>query len=97
VERFSAISPHVDLLKETSYLVFLIDRKYNDPPSKKKTKRILIVNKHHQQIIGEILWFGRWRQYCFFPANYTTTVWNTTCLEDVQSVIKELMDERKKK
>jgi hypothetical protein len=87
-----AISSVMDLIIETPYLAFLIDNKH-----KGKTKRIVIMNKHHQQIIGEILWFGRWRQYCFFPANHMATVWNKTCLEDVQKVIKELMEERKKK
>ena len=59
----------------------------------KKTKLIGIVNKHHEEVIGEIRWFSRWRQYCFYP--YPNTIWNITCLTDVNSVIKDLMDERK--
>ncbi len=43
--------------------------------------------------LHEIKWYGRWRQYCFFPEE--GAIWNTRCLEDVQEVIKALMDERK--
>ena len=60
-----------------------------------KTKTIFIINIHHDEVIGEIKWFSRWRQYCFFPNN--STIWNPHCLNDVSTVIKELMDERKLK
>ena len=75
------------IIKETQYLAFV------ETPTRGKTKVIAIVNRHHEQIIGEIRWFGRWRQYCFFP--YNDTVWNTTCMDDVNSVIGELKNERK--
>lgn len=74
------------VIKETQYLSFV------EAPTKGKTKVIAIVNRHHEEIIGEIRWFGRWRQYCFFPRG--ETVWNTTCMDDVNSVIKQLREER---
>lgn len=75
------------ILKETKYLRFI------DKEVKQTTKIIGIVNIHYDEEIGEIKWFGRWRQYCFYPSN--RTIWNTGCMEDVHGVIKELMNERK--
>jgi hypothetical protein len=60
-----------------------------------KTKTIFIINIHHDEVLGEIKWFSRWRQYCFFPNH--STIWNKDCLDEVNSVIKDLMDERKPK
>jgi hypothetical protein len=59
-----------------------------------KTKRIVILSKRHWSILGEIRWYGAWRQYTFRPD--PETIWNTKCLEDVQKCIRVLMDERKK-
>jgi hypothetical protein len=79
----------MNILKETQYLRFV------EFPKREKTRIIAVMNIHHEQIIGMIKWFGRWRQYCFFPS--TETVWNINCLNDVNSVITMLADERKKK
>lgn len=76
----------MEIIKETKYLVFAL------VPTKGKTKSVDIINKHHEEVIGEIKWFGPWRQYCFFP--YNNTLWNTTCITDVQEVIDELKKER---
>ena len=48
---------------------------------------------YHDDQIGEIKWFGKWRQYCFYPNG--NTIWNVNCLNDVNSVITKLMEERK--
>lgn len=77
----------METLKTTKYLRFDIIRDTG------KTKVIFIINIHHDEVIGEIRWFSRWRQYCFLPNS--GTVWNTACLDDVNAVIKQLMDERK--
>jgi len=74
-------------IKETQYLVF------EELPTKNKTKYITVINKNSEDIIGEIKWYASWRQYCFFPEY--DTVWNTTCLNDVQEVILKLMNDRK--
>jgi hypothetical protein len=78
----------MNILKETEYLRFVEFEK------KEKTKVIAVINKHHEEVLGMIKWFSRWRQYCFFPN--TETVWNINCLNDVNEVIKNLMNERKK-
>jgi hypothetical protein len=79
----------METLKTTKYLKFDIVKDTG------KTKLIFIINIHHDEVIGEIRWFSRWRQYCFSPNN--NTIWNTECLNDVNAVIKQLMDERKTK
>jgi hypothetical protein len=42
-------------------------------------------------MLGIIKWFGRWRQYAFFPDN--GTVYNVECLNDITIHIKELKNE----
>jgi hypothetical protein len=77
----------MNVIKETKYLRFI------DKEIRQKTKIIGVVNIHHDEEIGEIKWFSRWRQYCFYPSN--NTIWNKTCMEDVHEVITDLMEERK--
>lgn len=45
-------------------------------------------------LLGRIGWFGRWRQYCFFP--HPDTVFNRGCLDDINSFIADQMDRRKR-
>ena len=47
-----------------------------------------ILSKEHGFKLGTIKWFGRWRQYCFFPCS--ETVFNVECLSDIQDFIKQL-------
>ena len=78
----------METIKQTKYLAF-VD---TDQPETKKTKIIAIVSIHHDEAIGEIRWFSKWRQYCFYP--YNETVWNIDCLGSITSVIRELMIKR---
>ena len=77
------------VIKETKYLVF------EELPTKTKTRYVNVINIRSGNFIGEIKWYGPWRQYCFFPD--MDTVWNPKCLDDVNAVIRELMEERKVK
>jgi hypothetical protein len=52
-------------------------------------------NNNSDFILGEVKWYGPWRQYCFFPEG-SVTVFNRTCLADVQNFLQELMDRRGK-
>ena len=61
---------------------------------KGKTKRFEIVSKSSGDALGRISWYPQWRQYTFSPAY--PTVWNVSCLQDIQNFINELMEERKK-
>jgi len=62
-------------------------------PHKGKTKRFSVISKQHGFPLGEIKWYGSWRQYSFYPNG--DTIWNTDCLKDIQDFIQQLMDERK--
>lgn len=59
----------------------------------RKTSVWSVVSKSSGDSLGRILWFGRWRQYCFFPEE--ETVWNVGCLASVQEFISEQMAARR--
>lgn len=39
-------------------------------------------------VLGELRWFGRWRQYTLFPAE--DTVWNADCLWAIEEKLRSL-------
>lgn len=43
--------------------------------------------------LGWIKWFGRWRQYCFYPA--PETIFNKGCLTEIASFCADRMAERR--
>ena len=57
-----------------------------------KTKVITVWAKRNGELLGFIQWFGRWRQYAFFPRK--DTVWSDECLDDIQQKIKSLKSSR---
>ena len=62
-----------------------------------RTQKTVILNvesKTHKTLLGQIKWFGRWRQYTFFPCHETT--FNQECLADIMSQIHRLMATRRK-
>lgn len=61
---------------------------------KRKTPIYEIRNKHSGSNIGTVAWYGRWRQFCFFP--FGATIWSTGCLDDLKDVIAKAMDERRR-
>ena len=66
----------------------LVDRK-------PKTVVMHVVSNMDGQILGEISWFGRWRQYTFDPESHTT--FNNGCLQDVADVLTSLNEEHRQK
>jgi hypothetical protein len=81
----------LDLMKETKYLRF-----YSGPSDSGKTKLVVIMPQesgHGTKALGRIKWFGRWRQYVFFPE--PETIWNPECIADVTKVIERLMEDRR--
>ena len=60
---------------------------------KPKTQVWSVVSKEHYFPLGTIKWFGRWRQYAFFPE--ADTVFNKDCLDDLRVFIADLMLKRK--
>jgi len=70
---------------------YLIFRPVNNP--NRKTEIWSVDSKSGGFSLGQIKWFGRWRQYCFFPAR--DTVFNTDCMKDISAKIKEVMARKK--
>lgn len=59
-----------------------------------KTKVFVVSSAYDDSFLGEIKWYGGWRQYIFIPN--ADTIWSYDCLNDLSIFIKNLMDERKK-
>lgn len=55
-------------------------------PEQRKTKRWRILSRKHGTHLGEIRWYGAWRQYTFNPA--PATVFNAECLEDIAAFLR---------
>src|ERR1700747_4168 len=53
-----------------------------------KTKIFQIFSINQDQLIGEIKWMGRWRQYAFYP--FSETIWNDDCLLSIQTFLHNL-------
>lgn len=60
----------------------------------RKTPILCVYSKSSGDKLGEIAWFGRWRQFCFRPA--LGALFNKGCLNDINSAIDALMAERRK-
>ena len=60
-----------------SYLVFTEDKDYSKG---RKTKRWVVTSVRGSQL-GSVMWYGAWRQFCFFPAK--STIFNTDCLTEI--------------
>ena len=60
--------------------------------TKTKTEVWWVKNIRSGAVLGEIKWYGAWRQYCFFPS--ALSIFNPTCLDDINQFIGELMAQR---
>jgi len=63
-------------------------------PDDRRTSVWDVRSTHSNEVLGQIRWFGRWRQYAMFPA--PNTIWNHDCLRSVEDFIKMLMSQRKR-
>ena len=61
---------------------------------KPKTSVYLVRSKSDRSVLGRIYWWFAWRQYVFAPS--PSTLWSNGCLDEVQTFIKGLMEERRK-
>jgi len=59
-----------------------------------KTEIWNVLPRSSDFILGQIKWCWPWRQYCFFPS--PNCVFNNTYMSDIQKMMKELMDRKKK-
>ncbi len=64
---------------------FLTATQLDTPGRKTQVWRIFGV---HGDLLGQVQWFGRWRQYTFSPANETT--FNRGCMTDLVVFLDKL-------
>ena len=60
---------------------------------KEKTLVYDILTKSSNIWLGQIRWYAKWRQYCFFPEK--DTLFSRGCLCDISNFILKLTDERR--
>ena len=58
-----------------------------------KTQAYKVTSARHGSILGEIYWYGQWRQYVFEPT--PDTIWNKDCLRELGEFLMRLMADRK--
>ena len=56
-----------------------------------KTYKYKVWNKNN--VLGVVKWFAPFRKYCFYP--HFQTVFDASCLADIQDFLNQLMQERK--
>ena len=61
-------------------------------PKGRKTPIVAVRSKSDRTLLGTIAWFGRWRQFCFWPEPHTT--FNVGCMQDIEAIIGVLREER---
>ena len=61
---------------------------------KPKTSVFDVYTKSGDTVLGEIKWFPRWRQYCFFPED--DCVFSKGCMADINDFMDEQMKIRGK-
>jgi len=62
--------------------------------STEKTKFFEVINKAEDYLIGEIYWYGAWRQYCLFTP-YSDMVFNSACLELIINFLNDINEKHK--
>ena len=58
-----------------------------------KTNVYTVHNLNSGDVLGVVKWFGRWRQYAFFPE--PGTLYSMGCCEDIADFIRQCMLERR--
>lgn len=62
-------------------------------PARRKTAVFDVRSRRSGSVLGQIKWYGSWRQYTFWPS--PNTVWNRGCLQDINRYIQVQMDARR--
>lgn len=55
---------------------------------KPKTKVFSCRNRNSSEELGQVKWYGPWRQYCYFPV--IMAVYSKGCLRDIAAFISQL-------
>lgn len=54
-----------------------------------KTSQWECYNNSSHDLLGNVEWYTRWRQYCFCPEGYIT-IFSGGCLDDISAFMKDL-------
>jgi len=73
---------------ETQYKFIHFLKKEEKP----KTSVWYCCNNKSDNILGEVKWYSRWRQYCYFST--VPAIYSIGCLEDINNFIQQLNKER---
>lgn len=57
----------------------------------RRTSRWRVWNHDYGEQLGEIKWYGPWRQYCFFGGDL---IFSAGCMMDIAQMCNRLMEER---
>ena len=60
----------------------------------RKTRTYEISSRSAGGILGQIEWYGPWRQFVFSPMG--NTVWSDGCLDDLRDCLKKILAAYKK-
>ena len=71
------------MLKQTEYMDFRVVE------AKPRTV-VDVTNRRSGFLLGQIRWYGPWRQYVLMPSH--STVFNVDCLQEINDVIAGLME-----
>lgn len=81
-------------LGETSGAKVYIDFvEWDQPPITGKTKVWNIISRGSGRLLGQIRWYGPWRQYCFYPT--AETLFNVGCMGDIIAFIEAHKKDRR--
>jgi hypothetical protein len=58
-----------------------------------KTKMVVVISAHDNEVLGRIAWYGKWRCYVFHPL--PDIIWSDDCLEELSKYIRNLNMEQK--
>ena len=75
-------------MKDYKYLKFI------EAALKPKTKVFEVRSKVSGELLGYVKWYAPWRRYCFI-VDLPNTLFDASCLADIQDFINTLMTERR--
>lgn len=78
------------MIAQTKYLEFAKQPKRRT----QKTWIVDVTSRSGGMLLGQIKWYGAWRQFAFYPNPERVTIFNVECMNDICEVIQELMAER---
>ncbi len=75
-----------------NWLVFT-EQGYPEHRSRRRTQRWTVTNAENGSSLGEVRWYGAWRQYCFVVMTATAVeyIFSRGCLHELANFINDQM------